>query len=114
MKIQILLALGAITLAVTTVNLTAADALLSPRAAGNVIQHVAGVNNGINGQADATVALSPRAAASQINNAPIVPNDVNLALMCRQVMTASPRAINACQANPAMPCCTPAVAITNP
>lgn len=114
MKIQILLAVGTITLAFTTANAGAVDALLSPRAAGNVIQHVPITANDVMVNAGTTMALSPRAIANQINTVPTVPNDANLALMCRQVMTASPRAINICEANPAMPCCAPTVAVVNP
>jgi hypothetical protein len=114
MKIQTLLALGTITMAFAAINVPAADVLLSPRAAANVIQHASGIAHDATAKADTTIALSPRAAASEINSAPTVANDFNMALNCRKVMTASPRAINACEANPAMPCCTPTVAVANP
>lgn len=114
MKTRILLALGAVALTAATFNLTAADTLLSPRAAGNVIHHATGANDANTLKPDTTAALSPRAASGRIGTVASVPNDFNPALMCRKVMAASPKAITACEANPAMPCCTAAIASANP
>jgi hypothetical protein len=55
------------------------------------------------------IALSPRADANQIQTVATVVNDVNPTLQCRN-MTASPKAIVACQANSAMPGCKTTVA----
>ncbi len=115
MNTRSLLTLGTTTLVAATLNLTAADAFLSPRAAASVIPQVAGVNRDANLLAqDTAVALSPRAASNQIKTVASVRNDVNLALMCRKVMTASPKAIAVCAANPVMPCCEAVVASANP
>ena len=64
---NLLITLGAAAFAAITINATASDSLLSPRAAGNQIKTVAGVAN-----------------------------DVNPALACAMNMTASPKAIQAC------------------
>ena len=45
---NLLLTLGAAAFAAITINATASDALLSPRAAGNQIQHVSGTANDVN------------------------------------------------------------------
>jgi len=77
MKTGILLTLGAVALTAITFNANAND-----------------------------VALSPRAAANRIQTVPTVANDTNPALACRKMMTASPKAIAACEANSAMPGCS--------
>jgi len=76
MKTGILLTLGAVALTAITFNAKAND-----------------------------LVLSPHAAANQIQTVPTVANDVNPALACRKMMTASPKAIQACESNPAMPGC---------
>jgi hypothetical protein len=48
MKIRNLLLLGAAAFAAITINASASDAYLSPRAAGNQIQHVSGTANDVN------------------------------------------------------------------
>ena len=45
---NLLLTIGAVALTAITINATASDALLSPRAAGNQIKHVSGTNNDVN------------------------------------------------------------------
>jgi hypothetical protein len=106
-----LIVLGAAAVAVITLNLNASAALLSPRAAGNQIVHTPGVANDPNLVAENVYAssdgsvLSPRAASAQSTKASDVSN-VNPTLACAQKMTASPKLIQACAANPAnMPCC---------
>lgn len=101
---NLLLSIGVATLTAITINAGAYDIALSPRAAANQIKTVPGTT--VAQAAPATgIALSPRAAASQIQTVPTVANDVNPALACRKMMTASPKAIQACEANPAMPGC---------
>jgi hypothetical protein len=51
------------------------------------------------------IALSPRAAANQTPTVAGGANDVNPAMNCRHDMAASPKAIQACESNPVMPCC---------
>ena len=97
---NLLITLGAAAFAAITINATAADALLSPRAAGNQIKHVSNsadtptitvayVNSG-------SAQLSPRAAGNQIKVVKGTNTDVNFALACAKNMTASPKAIQAC------------------
>ena len=66
---NLLITLGAVTVAVLTLNLSAQDAALSPRAAGNRVIHTTGQANSITVVTAATVAgvpaLSPRAAGNQ-------------------------------------------------
>ena len=93
---NLLLTLGAAAFAAITINATAADALLSPRAAGNQIKQVAGTANDVNTVATTTATISPRAAGNQIKTVAGTGNDVNFALACAKNMTASPKAIQAC------------------
>jgi hypothetical protein len=107
MKNKILLTtIGVAVLATFTLSASAYDLALSPRAKDNQIKVVLGYTAAQPAQpAPATgVALSPRAAANQTPTVASVANDVNPTLQCRN-MTASPKAIAACQANPAMPGC---------
>jgi len=114
MKIKMLLTLGAVALTAITFNANAYDIALSPRAAANQIKHVSGVNNDANlVKANTAAALSPRAAANQLSIISGTNNDPNVATACRNVMTgSSPKAIAACEANPAMPGCN-TVAVTS-
>jgi len=82
MKTKILLTLGAVALTAITFNTAAYGVALSPRAAANHTPTISGVVN-----------------------------DVNPTLACRN-MTACPKAIAACQANPAMPGCAAIAAPT--
>src|SRR5579872_710898 len=105
---NLLLTIGAVALTAITVNATASDVLLSPRAAGNQIKHVSGTNNDVNLVKTTGITLSPRAAANQIAKVAGTNNDVNPALACAKNMTgSSPKAIQACAAHPPapMPCC---------
>ena len=112
---NLLLTIGAVALTAITINATANDALLSPRAAGNRIKHVSGTNNDVNpvNTTGITLSPSPRAGANQTARVAGMSNDVNPALACAKNMTSSsPKAIQACASNPLapMPCC--AVATT--
>jgi hypothetical protein len=112
MKIRILLTtLGVATLAAITLNVNAGDGRLSPRAAGNQIKTTPVVS--IVSAAPVISLASPRALGSHTTVASVA-NDVNPSLACRS-MTASPKVIQACAANPtaAMPCCAKPVATIN-
>lgn len=113
MKTRILLTtIGVAALAAITINVNASDALLSPRAAGNQIKvapAVADDRNLVAANQDSTV--SPRSLGNQTLTVASVANDVNPVMECHK-MIASPKAIQACAANPAgmSGCCKPAVA----
>lgn len=101
---SLLIPIGVAVLTMSTISAIANDTALSPRAAVNPIKIVPGTT--LVQTAPATgIALSPRAAASQIQTGPTVANDVNPALACRKMMTGSPKAVEACESNPVMPCC---------
>ena len=93
---SLILTIGAAALTAITINATARDALLSPRAAGNQIKHVSGTDNDVNLVNTTGITLSPRAAANQITKVAGTNNDVNPALVCAKTMTASPKAIQTC------------------
>ena len=108
MKIRTLLTtISAAALAAITLNVNAGTTLLSPRAAGNQIKIAPGVT--ATQPAFTTQAVSPRALGNQTKTVAGVANDVNPVMECHK-MTASPKAIQACAANPAgmSGCCKPA------
>jgi hypothetical protein len=113
MKTRILLTtIGAAALAAITINVSASDALLSPRAAGNQIKAApAATADGNLVAANQNSTVSPRALGNQTTTVASVANDVNPTVACRN-MIASPKAIQACAEHPtAMSgCCKPAVA----
>jgi hypothetical protein len=99
MKTRILLmTIGAAALAAITFNVNAGTTLLSPRAAGNQIQAASGIAAAQ--PAPVAQAVSPRALGNQTTAVASVANDVNPVMECHK-MTASPKAIQACAANPA-------------
>ena len=99
MKTRILLTtIGAAALAAITFNVNAGTALLSPRDTGNQIQAASGVTAAQPAPVAQTV--SPRALSNQTTAVASVANDVNPVMECHK-MTASPKAIQACAANPA-------------
>jgi hypothetical protein len=93
---NLLIALGAAAFAAITINATASNALLSPRVAGNHIQHVSSTANNVNTVAVNTATVSPRALGNQIKTVAGTNNDVNPAIACAKNMTASPKAVQAC------------------
>jgi hypothetical protein len=93
---NLLITLGAATFAAITINATASEALLSPRAAGNQIQHVSGTANDVNLVNTTGITVSPRAAGNQIVTAAGQSSEVNPAIACAANMTASPKAVQAC------------------
>jgi hypothetical protein len=102
---NLLITLGAAAFAAITINATASDALLSPRAAGSQIQHVSGTANAVTPAATATI--SPRAAGNQIVTVAGQSNDVNPAIACAKNMNGSPRAVAECVSHTTMPGCNP-------
>ncbi len=110
MKTRILLAtIAAAALAVTTLNVSASDTLLSPRASGNQTKVAQGITAAQ--PAPAAQSISPRALGNQTITVASVANDVNPVMECHK-MVASPKAIQACAANPAgmSGCCQSAMA----
>jgi hypothetical protein len=107
---NLLITIGAAAFAAITINVTASDALLSPRAAGGQSQQVSGTTGAANLASPSTATISPRAAGNQIVTVAGQSNDVNPATQCSRNMTgSSPKAIQACAANPAgMACCAAA------
>jgi hypothetical protein len=104
MKTRILL--GAVALVALT--LSAADYTItrSPRAADNQIRRVDGSDSAVVlVKAEKTVLPSPRAASNQIKIAAGVANETNPALICRNNMSGSPKAVAACADNPSHPAC---------
>ena len=101
--------IGAAALAAITLNVNASDVLLSPRAAGNQIKTVPDVTAAQ--PAFTTQAVSPRALGNQAKTVASLANDVNPVMECHN-MIASPKAIQACAANPAgmSGCCKTAAA----
>jgi len=99
---NLLITIGAAAFAAITINVTASDALLSPRAPGGT--------GAANLASPSTATISPRAAGNQIVTVAGQSNDVNPATQCSRNMTgSSPKAIQACAANPAgMACCAAA------
>jgi hypothetical protein len=99
MKTRILLmTISAAALAAITFNVNAGTALLSPRDTGNQIKVAPGVAAVQPAPADQSV--SPRVLGNQTTTLASVANDVNPVMECHK-MTASPKAIQACAANPA-------------
>ena len=90
--------IGATALAAITFNVNAGTTLLSPRDAGNQIQAAPGVTAAQ--PAPVIQSVSPRALGNQTTAVASVANDVNPVMECHK-MTASPKAIQACAANPA-------------
>jgi hypothetical protein len=110
MKTRILLTtIGAAALAAITLNVNAGTTLLSPRAQGNQIKVAPGITAAQ--PAPAAQSVSPRALGNQTATVASVANDVNPVMECHK-MIASPKAIQACAANPAgmSGCCKTAAA----
>jgi hypothetical protein len=101
--------IGVATWAAITINVNASDALLSPRATGNQIKTAPDITAAQ--PAFTTQAVSPRALGNQTLTVVGVANDVNPVMECHK-MIASPKAIQACAANPTgmSGCCKTAMA----
>ena len=103
--------LGVAALTTITFNAIASDALLSPRAAGNQITRVAGVNNDANlVKLDVYATVAPRAVGNQIAKVAGTNNGATAATCSK--MAGTPKAIAACAEHPGapMPCCVVASA----
>ena len=108
---SILITLSSVALTAITTNAFAdSGALLSPRAAGNQIIHTAGTS----GDSDLVMLrqtsseyATPRLAGNVVVKVDGTDSAVNPSTLCSRYMTASPKAIQACAANPSapMPCC---------
>jgi len=107
MKARILLSIIAVAaLAVTTINVSASETLLTPRAVGNQVKTVSGITAAQ--PAFSTQSVSPRAAGNQSQTVAGVADDVNSVLACRSMMIGSPKAVQACAEHPGtMPGCNP-------
>lgn len=111
MKIRNLL----ITLSVAvlaTINVMAADALLSPRAAEQQIKKSTGYNTDPNLAASRPTSVSPRVVDNQIKTVAGVDSTVSPSMNCTRYMTGTPKQISACADHPGapMPCCSVASA----
>jgi hypothetical protein len=89
----------------------AAEPLLTPRAKGNQIKVVSsaaetGPAITINYVATTSALFSPRAAGNQIKSVKGTYADVNPALVCRENMNGTPRAVAECSSHATMPACT--------
>jgi len=100
-----------ITLTVTalaSLNVMAADALLSPRAAANQSKIVAGPNNDPNLAAPGLASASPRLIDHQPKTAVGVSTGVSPSTVCVRKMSGTPKMIGACAEHPGAPmsCCS--------
>jgi len=103
---NLLLTLGTAALTVAAFNATAADALLTPRAAGNQIKTVAGFNNDANLVKTTGITVSPRAAGNQLQTVAGTNSDVNPATLCAKNMAGSPKVVAECASHTTMLGCT--------
>jgi hypothetical protein len=101
MKTKILLGAA---IAAFTFTSFAADALLSPRAAGNQNKIVSGLIAAQLAPASASL-LTPRAGDNQIKTVTGVVNDSNPALACRNNMNGTPKIVAECTSHTTMPGC---------
>ena len=100
MKTRILLTtIAAAAFAAITINVSAGEALLTPRAAGNQIKTVPGVTTAA--LAPATQTLSPRAQGNQVKTVASTASEVTPAMACVSNMKGSPKTIQACAEHPA-------------
>src|SRR5690242_5477843 len=90
-----------------TLNVMAADALLSPRARDNQPRTVSGVNTDPN-LAIRDNSASPRVLDNQIKTVAGKSDDVSPSMKCTRNMTGTPKEIGACADHPGAPmsCCS--------
>jgi small ligand-binding sensory domain FIST len=111
MKTLIPLTLAALALAAITLNVSAGEALLSPRASDLQIRNVPGVDKSPNTVTlNRNIIASPRTIDNQIKVVKSTGNNPDT-LVCRRQMLASPKAIGECASHPgvAMACCSVAM-----
>jgi hypothetical protein len=101
---HLLIALGVAAFA--TLNVMAADALLSPRAADNQIKIVAGVNNDPNLTATGLTSASPRLIDNRVTT--VAGTSTAVTPTCTRKMAGTPKMIGACADHPGAPmsCCS--------
>ena len=107
MKTLIPLTLASLALAVMTLNVSAGEALLSPRARDLQIKTIAGTDNTPNTVTqNRNLPVPPRTLDQQIKTVPGT-NGGPDTLACPRRMLASPKAIGECASHPgaAMACC---------
>jgi hypothetical protein len=104
---NLLITLGAAAFAAITINATASDALLSPRATGSQITHASGTANDVNLVNTTGATISPRVAGNQIATVAGQSNEVNPAVACAKNMNGTPRAVAECTSHTTMPACKP-------
>src|ERR1039457_4824232 len=102
---KLLITLGAAAFAAITINATASDTLLSPRAIGSQIQHVSGTANDVNRVNTTGTTVSPRAAGDQIATVAGQSNEVNPAVACAKNMNGPPSSVAECTSHTTMPAC---------
>ena len=102
---NLILTCGVAAFAAITINATASDALLSPRATGNQITHASGTASDANLATTSTATISPRAAGNQIVTVAGQSNEVNPAVACGKNMNGSPKAVAECTSHTTMPAC---------
>ena len=104
---NLLITLGAAAFAAITINASASDASLSPRAAGNQTQQASGTANEVKLVNPTGTAVSPRAAGNQIVTVAGQSNEVNPAIACAKNMSGTPKAVAECVSHTTMPACNP-------
>jgi hypothetical protein len=109
---NLLLTIGAVAFATVAINASAADTLLSPRAAGNQIQRVSGTANDVNLVNPTGATASPRTLANQTKTVAGVNNDVNPAIACAKNMNGTPKTVAECISHTTMPVCKPMAVAT--
>ena len=109
MNTKILL-LGAVVTAFAFTSF-AAEPLLSPRAAGNQIKHVASSTETPTVINTTTALLSPRAVGNQIRTVQGLDTDLNPAQVCRNTMNGTPKLVAECSSHPTMPGCVAVAAL---
>ncbi|HEX4264793.1 MAG TPA: hypothetical protein VH597_10680 [Verrucomicrobiae bacterium] len=94
--------------ALATVNVMAADAVLSPRAAENQVKILPSTNTDPNLTASRLASTSPRALDNQVKIVAGKSDAVSPSLNCARRMSGTPKAISACanHSGVAMPCCS--------
>jgi hypothetical protein len=109
---NLIMTIGVAALAAITINVSADQVYLTPRAQGNQIKHFDGRYNDPN-LIDTWHAevITPRAAGNQATTVAGVANDVNPAMTCARTMNGSPKAIQACIESGTMSGCSSSMTV---
>lgn len=89
----------------------AGDVFLSPRAKDNQIKSVASSTETVAVATTSATLISPRAKDNQLKAVSGINNEANPYLACQKMMTGSPKAVQTCADNPAMPLCNKPVTV---